>query len=107
MKKKLDLEALFLSALGSDKKLHWYLENNISLVDYIYSVWPGHMAMIDLTLAVIPKSKRREMLKDFNLRKILDILKRQRPDIYNILIKHRNGVRWLESQIVVFRRKFL
>ena len=105
--KKLDIEALFLSSLGSTDRLHWYLENNISLVDYIYGVWPGHMAVIDLVVATIPRSKRKELLKDFNSRKILGILRRRRPDIHNILMNHRNGKAWLEEQIVGFRRKFL
>ena len=105
--KKLDVEAIFLSSLGSVNRLRWYLEHNIDLIKYIYSVWPGHMAIIDLTVATVPKSKRREILKDFNSRKILDILKRQRPDIYNVFINYQNGVGWLEEQIKGFKRKFL
>ena len=107
MSKKIDIESLFLSSLGSANRLQWYLENNVDLVRYIYSVWPGHMTLIDITVAVIPKSKRRELLKDFNSRKILGILRRQRPDIYNILMNHRLGKNWVEEQIVGFRRKFL
>ena len=107
MKKKLDIEALFLSSLGSDSRLRWYLENNIDLVQYIYGFWPRHMTVIDLVVATIPRSKRRELLKDFNSRKVLDILRRRRPDIYNILMNYKNGKDWLEVQIVGFRRKFL
>ena len=104
---KLDIENIFLNSLGSVKKLHWYLKENINVVSYLYSVRSGQMAVIDLTLAFIPKSKKVEMLKDFNVDRILGILKMQRPDIYNVLISFPNGRSWLENQIFNFRQHFL
>lgn len=105
--KKRDIESIFLSSLGSVNKLKWYLECNINLVKYIYQASPAPMAVIDLTLAFIPKSKKIEMLKDFNVDRILGILKMQRPDIYNVLVSSPNGRRWLENQINNFRQHFL
>lgn len=106
MKKKIEIENIFLSLLGSTDKLRWYLTNNIDTIKYIYQTSPGPMAVVDMTLAFVPTPTRRELLKDFNVDKILGLLKKERPDIYNILISHPNGRRWLENQIVGFRRKF-
>lgn len=107
MSKKIDIEAIFLSSLGSVDKLKWYLKENINVVNYLYSVRPGPMAVIDLTLAFIPKSKRIKMLKDFNTDRILGILKRQRPDIYKVFINYSNGRIWLNNQIFNFKQHFL
>ena len=105
--KKIDIESIFLSLIGSTDKLHWYLKDNINVVNYLYNVRAGQMAVIDLTLAFIPKSKKFEMLKEFNTDRILGILKRQRLNIYNILISHHNGRLWLENQIFNFKQHFL
>lgn len=99
--KKIDVESIFLSLLGSVNILKWYLKNNIDSISYIPSLW------LDLTVAAIPKYKRRELLSDFNIDRVLDILKRQRQDLYKVLIDHPHGRRWLGEQIVEFRRKFL
>ena len=100
-KKIVDIESLFLSSLGSSQKLKWYLRNNINLINNISSIW------LDLTIAAIPKYKRREILSDFNTDRILGILKRQRPDLYKILVSDPSGRLWLGNQIAGFRRKFL
>lgn len=107
MNKKINIEQLFLSSLGSVDKLRWYLSNQIDVVKYIYQTSPGYMALVDTAFLFIPKPKRKEMLKDFTVDRILGLLKRQRPDLYNILISHHDGRRWLEEQIVNFRKKFL
>ena len=104
---KIDLEQIFLSFLGSVKKLEYYLKNNIDLVKYIYQTSPAPMAVIDLTLAFIPKSKRKEILKDFTIDRVLGLLKRQRPDIYKVLINYPNGRFWLSAQIFSFKKHFL
>lgn len=98
---KLDIENIFLSLLGSTDKLKWYLRENINVVNYMSSL------LFNLTISTIPKPKRREMLKDFNVDRILGILKRQRPDLYKVLINYPDGRRWLGEQINGFRRKFL
>lgn len=98
---KINVEQLFLSLIGSENKLKYYLRNNINVINYIPSMW------LDLTIAVIPKYKRREILKDFNTDRILGILKLQRPDLYKVLVNHPDGRRWLGEQIVGFKRKFL
>lgn len=102
----MDIESIFLSLLGSPDKLRWYLTNNIDTIKYIYQTSPYPMAVVDMTLAFVPTSTRRELLKDFNVNKILLLLKKERPDIYNILISHPNGRRWLEDQIQGFKGKF-
>ena len=103
----MEVEPIFLSLLGSVNKLKWYLDNQIDLVDYIYKTSPGSMGMVDIVLTFISKSKRKELLKDFNTDRILGILKRQRPNLYKVLVNHQSGRRWLGDQIKGFRRKFL
>ena len=101
MSKKLDVESMFLSLIGSVNILKWYLKNNIDSISYIPSLG------LDLTIAAIPKYKRGEILKGFNVDRILGILKRQRPDLYKVLIDHPLGRKWLGEQINSFRKRFL
>ena len=105
MKEK--IESIFLSSLGSASKLKYYLENNINLVNYIKSSDPGLMAMLEITFAFIPKYKKREIADGFNSGRILYLLKKNRPELYDTLISCSWGVNWLENQIVGFKRKFL
>jgi len=98
--KKIDIESIFLSSLGSVEKLKWYLRENLNVINYIPSIW------LDLTIAAIPKFKRKEILKDFNSGRILFLLKQNRPDLYKIINTER-GLIWIENQIENFRKRFL
>ena len=105
MKKK--IEGVFLNALGNSGKLKWYLEENINLINYLKSTNTGLMAIVNLSFAFVPKSTKREFLSDFNTDRILGLLKRQRPDLYKVLISHHNGRLWLGEQILNFKKYFL
>ncbi len=105
MKKK--IEDMFLNALGSNQRLKYYLENNINVFQNLQQLDPGFMAMLEITFAFVPKYKKREIASDFNLQRILYLLKKNRPKLYSTLINCSWGTRWLENQIENFKRKFL
>lgn len=107
MKKKFSLEQIFLSALHSNQKLKWYLQYDINIVNYLDAKWKKFMALADMTLAMIPKNKIREVVGDVDAKRILKILEKERLDLYNTLMKDPNGLNWLGQQIKNFEERFL
>lgn len=105
--KKIDIEKIFLSILGSNAKLKWYLQYNINLINYIENKWPQWMAFIDLTFALIPREKRRELVGEINVERILKVLEKERPDLFKTLKTFPNGISWLIKQIKNFEERFL
>ncbi len=105
--KKLNLEEIFVSSLGSKEKLEWYLQYRIDVVNYMDIKHPKFMAVMDITVAFIPKSKRIGIIGDLNSKKILEILQNKRPELHKILIEHQIGRSWLDEQVILFRKRFL
>ncbi len=107
MSKKIDIEQIFLSALHSDTKLRWFLQYQINLINYLDAKWPKYMALTDLTIALIPKNKVKEVIGDIDAGRILKVLEKERPDLYQTIKKDPNGINWLVKQIENFRTRFL
>lgn len=105
--KKISLEEIFLLALGSDEKLKWFLKGNINLVHYIDAKFRKYMALTDMTLALIPREKVRELVKDINRDKIIKFLYKERLDLWKTLTTDPKGILWLDTQIDNFRKRFL
>jgi len=106
MKKKISLENIFLMALGSEERLKWLLQHNIDLVKYLDAKFIRQMTLADIILAMIPKDKIQELVKDINKDKILKLLDKNRPDLYKLFREPRN-ILWLDIQIENFKKRFL
>jgi len=106
MSKKLNFDSIFLAAIGSKERLKWFLENNTDLVLYLDSVHTKYMAFVDITIAIIPKYKVKKELEEINSNKIFEIIKENRPDLFDLL-NNQKGKDWLERQIVGLGRRFL
>lgn len=104
MRKGINFNELFLLSLRSGELLQWQLVNNINLLEFADK---KTLLAAEVLLALIPKSKRREMLGDIDINRILDLLKKERPDLYLIIIQHPNGRKWMGDQIENFRKRFL
>ncbi len=104
MRKGINFDELFLLSLRSPELLQWQLANNIDLLE---SADKKTLLAAEVILALIPKSKRREMLGDIDTNRIMDLMKKERPDLYLILIQHPNGRKWIGEQIENFRKRFL
>ena len=89
-------EDIFLMALGSKEKLEFYINNNIELSNYCkkhYSYWVATARFL-ATLNPGMVEESREMTQT----KLLDILKRRRPDLCQTLLKNPKGMGWLQQQ---------
>ena len=104
---KINVEEIFLSTLGSPEKLEWYLKNNVDLVKYVEVQWSKSLIIADMVIAMIPKEKRKEMVGDIDPNRIIKILEKDRPDLFEILQKYPNGVDWIKKNIENFRGRFL
>lgn len=102
---KVNVEQIFLSALGSNEKLKWYLQHNINVVEYLNNS-SNYLTITDLILAFVPKSKKTKMFEDFTIQKILDILAKDRPDLFKT-INNPSGLGWMRDQIDNFEKRFL
>ena len=104
MRKGINFDELFLLSLRSSELLQWQIGNNINLLEFADK---KTLLAAEVILALIPKSKREEMLGDIDINRIMDLLKRERPDLFLILIQHPNGRKWMGEQIENFRKRFL
>ncbi len=100
----MNIDQLFLSCLGSGERLKWEIDNDINLAEQ------GNkevLIAIDVFVSLIQKRKKEEMFKNVNTNSILDLLKKERPDIFGILADHPNGKFWVGQQIKNLRKRFL
>jgi len=104
MSKGINFEEIFILSLRSSELLQWQLANNINLLEFADK---KTLLAADVILALVPKSKRREMLGDVDVNRIMDLLKKERPDLFLILTKHSNGRKWIGQQIENFKKRFL
>jgi len=104
--KKINIEDIFLSTLKSNERLKWFLQHDINLVNYIENKWPQWMTFIDITIALIPKTKRREIIGEISSERILRVLEKERYDLYKTL-STPNALNWLKKQIKNFEERFL
>lgn len=104
MRKGINFDELFLLSLRSSKLLQWQIVNNIDLLEFADK---KTLLAAEVILALIPKYKRKEMLGDIDANKILVLLKKERSDLYLIIIQHPNGRKWIGEQVENFRERFL
>ena len=104
MDKKISFEEIFLSFIGDGKKLQWELDNNINILDLADK---KVLLAADVILAFIPESTKEGVFEYTDINSILDLLRKERPDIYKTLIEHPIGRVWVGDQIINFKRRFL
>lgn len=104
MDKKINFEEIFLSFMGDGKKLQWQLNNNFNILDLADR---KVLLAADVLLAFIPISTKEAVFESTDADSILDLLKRERNDLYEIIIKHPNGRVWVGDQIISFKKRFL
>lgn len=100
----MNIERLFLSCLGSGKILQWELDNNINLAKQ------GDkkvLIAVDVIVSLIPKRKKEKIFGDVSTNSILDLLKKERPDLHSIISAHSRGSEWVGQQIKNLRKRFL
>ncbi len=102
-----NIEEIFLSYLGSKERLVWYLENNVNLIEYLKQMNSVHLIIANVVIGLIPKKRRIELAEEFNSKKIIELLKLNKPDLYATLLKHPNGINWLKQQVKLFMESFL
>ena len=106
-KKSQNLESVLMSFLGSADKLKWLLDNKVDLIKYAEDKWPINMAIFDITVKTIPKSKRIKILGEFDFATVLETLQRRRPDLYKVLIECPWGMKWMKRVIEGFKQRFM
>ena len=104
MDKKINFEDIFLSFIGDGKNTKWQLDNNLNILDLADK---KVLLAADIILALIPISTKEGVFEFTDTNSILDLLRRERHDIYKILIAHPNGRVWVGNQIINFKRRFL
>jgi len=104
MDKKINFEDIFLSFIGDGKNTKWQLDNNLNILDLADK---KVLLAADIILALIPISTKEGVFEFTDTNSILDLLRRERHDIYKILIEHPNGRIWVGDQIINFKRRFL
>lgn len=101
---KINLEEFFISCLGTGKDLQRDLNGNLNLID---TADKKVLLAADIILALIPKSRKEELFGDVTSESVLDLLRKERGDLYSIIIQYPRGVDWVKRQIEIFRKRFL
>ncbi len=104
MDKKINFEEIFLSFMGDGKKLQWQLDDNLNILNLADR---KVLLAADVILAFIPISKKEEVFESTSTESILDLLRRERNDLYEMIMKHPNGKVWVGDQIISFKKRFL
>jgi len=107
MDKLNNIEEAFLNALGSNEQLKWYLEKNIDIFQYLRQTHSTTLFVASALSAFISKKRREEISRNFNLKRILSLIKLHRPDLYPTFSKYPNSEFWLEREIKNFKKRFL
>ncbi len=86
----------FLGCLGSKEKLIYYIENDVDLLDYIKKNYRGRVALAKNLISIDPRE--RAYIRSFDSTKLLNLLKEERPELFDTIVSHLNGMLWLRKQ---------
>jgi len=90
------LEDLFVTFLGTPKRLGEYIEANTDLSAYINDKYSNYIKTAKI---LIPNYRDLvEGGKTMDWVKVLAILSRRRPELWRIIILHPRGLEWFKSQ---------
>lgn len=103
----INFEEIFLSFMGDGNKLKWQLDNYINLVDYGEYTNKKAFHLFSILLSFIPKHRKEKTFGDVTSESILDLLKKERNDLYKIIIGHPRGVEWVRDQVENFKKRIL
>ena len=95
----MDLNKTFLSAIGSNNELRWYLQQNSNIVNFMNPT-------TIFAISIIPKDILKRLLKGVTIDSILKLLQQNRPDLF-VTLNNPTGLGWIKEQIDNFNRKFL
>ena len=105
MEKGINFEEIFLSFMGDGKKLQWELDNYINLVDYCEMTNRKAFHFFNILFSLIPEHRKEAIFGDVTSESILDLLKKERPDIHEIIMRHPRGVQWVRDQVENFKKR--
>ena len=89
------LEEVFFKCLGSKEKLMQYIAQDIDLAQYIKAKY-GNYILLGLAFLANRQDILNE-LKSITHKDILELLKRKRPDLYQVL-QTEKGKKWFKKQ---------
>jgi len=89
------IEEIFLKCLGSKERLIQYINQDINLAEYVQSKYGFYLNLALMFLRNRPYIINQ--LKSITKEDILDLLKRRRPDLYQVL-QTKKGKEWLKKQ---------
>ncbi len=104
---KSSIENVFLASLGSVEKLKWYLENDVDVLNYLQQTHSKHLFIASALTGFILKKRREKIAQDFNSKRILSLIEKERPDLYPLFSQYPNSKIWLEREIERFKKRFL
>jgi len=87
-------EDLFLRCLGSPERLKEYIANDTDLRAYVGEKYPHFIAIAKLISG--HNFNLKQEIEQLNYERILEILKRRRPDLYVVIVPE--GLEWLKKQ---------
>ena len=89
-------EDIFIHCLGSPERLRFYIDDNVDLASYVKEKYQPY---IRLAKVFIPNHQNiAEEARGLDHQRVLDILFRKRPDLWQTVMDCSQGMRWLRNQ---------
>ena len=101
--KKVNFDDFFLSYFSTGERLQWQLDNKVNLVDYLKQTNTKFFYLIKIVFSFISKTEKERMFEEISCESILNLLKREKPHIYEKIINYPGGKEWVGDQVNNFK----
>jgi len=93
-----------LLSMASPDELKMLIDNDVTLCDIMKEKVPW---VFKLAKSIIRESKKdvETIFSEYNAEKLLEVLRKKRPDLAGVIMNHSNGMVWLERNIEDFKRE--
>ena len=93
-----------LLSMASPDELKMLIDNDVTLCDIMKEKVPW---VFNLAKSIIRESKKdvETIFSEYNAEKLLEVLRKKRPDLAGVIMNHSNGMVWLERNIEDFKRE--
>lgn len=88
----------------SPDELKMLIDSDVTLCDIMKEKVPW---VFKLAKSIIRESKKdvETIFSEYNAEKLLEVLRKKRPDLAGVIMNHSNGMVWLERNIEDFKRE--
>ncbi len=95
------VERVFLSLIVKYKPrdIEYALDKNLDLATAV-QIYAPHLIQVGRGLSKV----FRPNTEDLNVTNMMSYIQQKRPDLFSIIVRHKNGTKWLKANIRAFKK---